>query len=61
MYRYCMCCICICTCIIPDLEVALDEVEVVPEDWGTTVTYIGTCLEHIHPTHCGCLTHLLAG
>lgn len=49
------------TCIASDLKISLDEVEVVPEDWGTTVSHIGTCLEHIHPTYCGCLTHLLAG
>lgn len=43
-----------------NLQVSLDKVEVVPEDRCTTVTYIGTCFEHVYPTHCGCLTHLFA-
>ena len=43
-----------------DLEVSLYEVEVVSEDRSTTVPNICTGLEHVHSTHCGCLTHLFA-
>ena len=41
-----------------DLEVSLDEVEVVSEDRGTAIANISTGFEHVHSTHCGCLTHL---